>query len=422
MRKFTAFFMSAVLLMTGCATQTFPSTTPEHLVDPVTSSINVYDSFNETGRGTLMKYFETSDDVPAAMGFVGSEMPDIQIKGYNCPDFSLKDYANSNTVIEITAYWCQHCQSQIKNMEAISEAHPELNFIQIFGEGESADEKEGDQIASFFEKNGNISEKIKIGEESEEFNKYAFDEISVDAYPTFLFFNEEGKLSFVFVGTLSLPLFDEMIKDTFDVDHALYKNLKNGYSNVFDGVRTWEDVKADIDPKAVERVSGLVEGVDKGEEVLYSNMGVKMESTETFTDLYGNEVNFGELSGVTMYAFLNVDNVLSEKIDVLNAFKKSHGEVNVIAILLGQELSDAEDWVKVSSKRLDGYVFDAFKELPEMLYPVVIYGLPSVVFVDEELKVSAGGYNGEFAEGALQGAYTMLTGNGAPYKSAIERG
>ena len=57
-----------------------------------------------------------------------------------------------------------------------------------------------------------------------------------------------------------------------------------------------------------------------------------------------------------------------------------------------------------------------------MLYPVVIYGLPSVVFVDEELKVSAGGYNGEFTEGALQGAYTMLTGNGAPYKSAIERG
>ena len=411
MRKIKA--LICLMLLTGCTSPVQPAETPEatpepvKVVAPVTSYINVINAFDESGKTIIMDCFDEQDDIPQAFSFVGTDMPHIEVKGYNSPNFDI--YAKADSVIEITGYWCSHCKQEVEYMEDILKENPGVNFIQIFGDGVSDDPEEGDQVAAFFSSTTGMPD-VRIAEETSEFNTYAFDEIGVEAYPTFLFFNEEGKLSFVYEGTLDVNKFSKVAKYAFDEDNAIYKKFAGGYSSVFDSIRYWDDVRDDLTDEAVAKVSDLMKGIEGGEETAYGNMGMPMDFSDSYTDLNGRTFASSDLKNRTVY-FLVEYQEKDASIEMIDGFKERHPDVNVVMVLFSQSETPENAVLK------DGYVFDAFGDLPPVLYPVVIYNLPTVLYVDEDLKVSMGGFNGQFEEDSIEKAFSVFDGKDAPYKS-----
>lgn len=418
-KKLTALLLSIVTL-TGC----FSAKT--EIVKPVSDSGSVYKAFNEEAQ-TLYEELEGEDsleDMPTSFLSVGTDIPDIELTTYDGEIIDLSDYKGKKVILEFVAYWCTYCQNETKEyLNNIVANNEDVVFIQAFLEGAKNDTIEDDDgnevvedsIAQFYKDAGaEMNDDIIITQENNDIVDYAFDTLGIKYYPSFLFFDESGKLAYYHNQQLEAEDFQKIIDTVYSEDSLkFYDALKE---NASDYNRSWEDVKAAFSEEQQEAIASLPLTEDTGEQAFYTNVGQSINVDSKLVDINDKVLDLSGSTGTTIYTVFTEDDVnINSEIAVLNKFQKvmADDDVMFISLFITSNSEDAKTMYDDLTNKPDGYVFDAKNDVPEALYNVMLYASPQVIFVNESLKVCTGSYLGTFSLEYLQDAYKVMTAESA---------
>lgn len=403
-------------------------------VRPVTDDGTNYKAFNEEGQALLKKITGEDDleDLPDGILSVGEELPDMELKTYDGTTINLKSYKGKPVVLELVAYWCDYCKEE--NGETLSNIifnNSDIIFVQAFIEGAKEDsitDDDGnvvtkDTIKQFYSDSNASMDGRTIIQESENLVAYATDTLNLAKFPTFVFYDEDGKISYFTEGEMTEDEFTNIRKYAFKTGDEgttdrLYDHLDSALYQASDYNRTYEDVKNDFSDEKQSQLKALPINSKYGEAVFYSNVGRTVDVTSKMVDVNDEIIDITESNGTTVYTFLSESNEsLEDEITTLNKFQKVMANKNVtfITALITEASEDAKTMYNNLSTKPEGYVIDAKEDLPEALYNIVLYGSPQVLFVNEKDKICTGSYMGTFSLEALQNVYEAMNGADALY-------
>lgn len=417
-------FPTSALPGNTAAASSSPSATPggTGIVAPITSVLDVRDGFNEKGKEMIADVFGDSDSIEQSLLSVGTEAPDIVLNTYDGNTLNISGLKGKNIVMEVVAYWCQYCQQETKDyLPEVMAENPDVTFVQAFMQGAKEDsitDDDGntetkDTIAQFYQKAGtSIPEKLIVTQESEAFEYYMRNTIKIESYPCIVFINKDGRISWVREGLADKETFTKMIQYAFS-DDPLYENLADGLSKPSDFIRNPEDVKNDLSIDAQAAIEEL-ETTDNAKTMAYGNMGMDVASKEpTVQDMDGNEFNVSTLKGITDYLFLTEsDKDLTDAATAFAELEQAYPDNNYVILIVPDTTGDGSK-VKESlgESAPSGTYLDAYSSIPEGLYPLLLYETPTIVYVDEDQKVSLGSHSGDFSIETLKKAQKLFAGD-----------
>lgn len=393
-----------------------------HVVEPITDEDTYYEAFNEKAQEEVLSVLnEDIVDVPKQMLKVGTELPDIDMVTYDGDVINFSDYKGKNVVLQLTAYWCLSCKEETTQyLDNIVSNNEDIVFVQAFVEGAKEDEIEDgdgnkiitDTIKQFYdEADVEMNDNVTIVQESKTLEEYAYDTIGLSYYPSFLFFDKDGKLAYFKDQVITANEFDKIVDTVLQDDSLkLYENLADGLSSASDFIRDWEDVKADFSEDQQALLNELNLDSTYGEMAFYGNIGKHVAVDTKLVDINGKDVELTGNDGFTIYTFLSEDdkNIESE-VKELNKFAKTVDDsVTMLTFLIPITSDDAVTVYENLSVKPDGYVFDARYNSPEALYDLTLYASPQTIFVNEKDDICAGAYLGTYSLEALQNVYNLI--------------
>lgn len=415
------------MMICGCITQ-------KTAVRPVTDDGTNYKAFNEEGQALLSKITGNDDleDLPDGILSVGEEFPDIELKTYDGKSLNLKSYKGKPVVLELVAYWCDYCKEEnADTLSNIISNNSDVTFVQAFIEGAKEDSVTDDNgnvvtkdtIKEFYDESKASMEDRIIVQENEALQAYVTDTLNLAKFPTFVFYDEDGKISYFSEGELSEEEFNNIRKYAFSTgdngtEDRVYNHLDSSLYQASDYNRTYEDVKNDFSEDKQNRLKNLSINSKYGEATFYSNVGRTIDVTSKMVDINDEVIDLSEKKNTTIYTFLSeADENLEDEITTLNKFQKvmEKSGVTFITVLITEASEDAKTMYSNLSVKPEGYVIDAKEDLPEALYNIVLYGSPQVLFVNEKEKICTGSYLGTFSLEALQNVYEAMNGSDPLY-------
>lgn len=390
-------------------------------VAPITSVLDVRDGFNEKGKEMIADVFGDNDSIEQSLLSVGTDAPDIVLNTYDGNTLNLSGLKGKNVVLEVVAYWCQYCQQETKDyLPEIMAENPDVTFVQAFMQGAKEDSITNDDgntevkdtIAQFYQDAGtSIPEGLIVTQESDAFESYMRSIIKIESYPCIVFINKDGKISWVREGLADKETFTKMIQYAFG-DDPLYENLADGLSSPPDFIRNPEDVKKDLSADAQAAIEEL-ETTDNAKTMAYGNMGMNVTSKEpTVQDMEGKEFNVGALKGITDYLFLTEsDKNLTEAASAFTELEHAYPDNNYVILIVPDTTGDGSKVKELLGENApSGTYLDAYSSIPDGLYPLLLYETPTIVYVNEDQKLSLGSHSGDFSIEALKKAQDLFTG------------
>ena len=397
----------------GAETNTTVQTTSNKFVEPISTGGYQTGAFNETGNEILQEIYQSIDQVPYSTVSVGKEIPDISAKQYKGGDVNLASYKGKNVLIELVSYWCAHCQLERREyLPEVLKNNPDIEYIEVFVNGSEKDETNDntDTIAKFYE-----DAKVKIGNEmiletNSAIVDYAQNDIKIQYFPSFLFFDESGKMSWFYEGDLTNDLFSKIRKYAYDDGPRLYDNLTEGLSNAWEYKRTWEDVRADLTGDARKMIEQVNDNDPDAITACYSNVAQRIVPDEPVVSSNNKTFDMAVLSGITVYAFFSEhdENILKE-IDALKKFDSENEEFHPVIVILEDAELPVDEYIKKKGVEFDGVIFSAVN-IPKPLYHLYLFGIPTLFMVDEANKVVLGSASGDITADRLALAKEAFTG------------
>ena len=397
----------------GTETATTAQTTSEKFVEPISEGGYQTGAFNETGNKMLQEIFQSIDQVPYSTVSVGKEIPDISAKQYKGEEINFASYKGMKVLIELVSYWCAHCQLERREyLPEILKNNPDVEYIEVFVNGSEKDENKDntDTIAKFYE-----DAKVQIGDETiletnSEIVDYAQNDIKIQYFPSFLFFDESGRMSWFYEGDLTNDIFTKIRKYAYDDGPRLYENLSEGLDNAWEYKRTWEDVRADLTSDARDMIERVNDNDPDAIAACYSNVAQRIVPDEPVVSSNNKTFDMAALSGITVYAFFSEhdENILKE-IDALKKFDSENEEFHPVIVILEDAEIPVDEFVEQKGIEFDGVIFSAVN-IPKPLYHLYLFGIPTLFMVDESNKVVLGSASGDITADRLALAKESFTG------------
>ena len=393
-------FISA---LSGCAQ---PLETPKNesayrtaitQLEPVTVPSEIYKAFNEQGQQLLLKDFSDLSLIPEGMLYTGTlQLPDIELTSYSGEIYNLKDFSSKNIVLELVGDWCSHCRAEMKELPELVRSNPDVDFVQIFVEGsrykvESDDEGEKktaiDTIQSFYEASDTDIDPAQVKDwlilqENEDIQYWAL-ENGLSVFPTFLFFDDSGVLSWVHEGKLTQDRFSQLKSNIFGADIRIYdaENL-NGFESPFDALRDEESVRSDLPDTVFDQIMVTLDQNELAVISYFSNIGKTINLDMDLKDMNGTPVRLVTNDKPVLIVFLDeTKSSTGSDIEALRAFAEKYPDIAILNLLL----TKSEDHTAVV-EMLPGFVVDDMSSIPDSFNNVTIYDTPLICIVDPGLQ------------------------------------
>lgn len=409
MKKGILTIVATAMMVGGCATKNEQKT-----IQPVSNEETAYMTFNEEAQEKYVELEGVSDVVEMPKQFlnVGSELPDVDVLTYDDQTINLSDYKGKKIVMEIVSINCNFCREQAQYLEDIKSKNEDAVVMQVFLEGKKDDtglNEKGetitvDSIKAFYEAAGaEISDDIVITQANEEINNYVVNELGMENYPTYLLFDESGKLAYYHSGELSRGELQTIINNVFEEKFCFYNNLADGLKNANDYIRTWENVKTDFDEDIQKQVSS------ENEETFYSNVEKTVDISGKITDAKGNEIDLDALSGNLILAFIDIkikdgvdDEEVRKQINEINKLQKDlENDTTVISIFYSSDFPKMKnffnslkqgDELRKYIEGVDGYVFESRYDLDANLRKLKLFEGTEIIIIDLDSQKVKGAY------------------------------
>jgi peroxiredoxin len=137
----------------------------------------------------------------SAVASVGERAPDFTVEMVDGGTFSLSDQRGTPVVLNFWASWCTPCRTEIPDISAFAESHPNVVVIGVSSQ-------DAEQTARAFAEEVGASYPLAIGTEAVE-----------DAYPHFglpatYIIDEDGEVSRLFNGIVNDQVLADLFEDT----------------------------------------------------------------------------------------------------------------------------------------------------------------------------------------------------------------
>lgn len=399
MKKILKVLMAA-LLLTGCSvTNTQPKETSEVKtkieLSPSVSASTIATMFNDEALSFFSENYGGITYITSQLSKVGTEFEaGVELTTYDGDTINLEDYKDKNVMMAFVADWCSYCQEESKShLEDIMESNPEVEFIQIFVNGNKS------EIDEFYSKIGQeMPENLTIIPQSEVTEQLAT-YIDLQSFPTLLFKDDANRIGWIHSGLLTSEQAEKVIEVTFG-EKKLYNMLKEGYK-VTDLTRDYKAVKADLSEEAITLVSSINSDAE-AESTIYGNLAKEMIPTD-FLDLNGTAHKANELSGKkVVYSFLFASTELEANRVALKAYEelkaKNKDTLFVTVLMPYTEGSSVKSFVSGLDYKVGDIVIDASETstLPTFFADIDLFYVPTILFQNES-NLIAGGIVGEFS-------------------------
>jgi len=366
-------------------------------LEPVTVPSEIYKAFNEQGQQLLLKDFSDVSLIPEGMLYTGTlQLPDIELTSYSGEIYNLKDFSGKNTVLELVGDWCSHCRAEMKELPELVRNNPEITFIQIFVEGsrnkvESDDEdmKEStvDTIQSFYEASDTDIDPAQVKDwlilqENEDIQYWAL-ENGLSVFPTFMFFDDSGVLSWIHEGKLTQDKFSQLKSNIFGDDLRIYdsENL-NGFESPFDALRDEESVRSDLPNDVFDQIMDTLDQNELAVISYFSNIAKTINLDTELKDTNGKPITPVTYEKPIILVFLDeTRSTVDSDIQALSTFAEKYPDIAILNLLLRKSENHS-----AVVEMLPGFVVDDMSSIPDSFNNVTIYDTPLICIVDPGLQ------------------------------------
>lgn len=410
-KKSLAMLMAGVCLF-GCSS----SSSSAINVEPMMSNSGLADIMPEETYKMMSGVYGTQFKNSASMlNYVGEDLKDIKLATKDGTLLTYEELKGKKVVVEVVANWCEYCKTQTSDyLDDIYAENEDIVFVQLFAEGSPSEidafySETGKSIEADYVIPATVDESVELSlglikeEGSTSYQKNAVSslltKIGVESYPSFVFFDEDGKLAWSNAGILMAGQF-KMIAEVAYGKTKIYETFKDGEIDFEALFRTSDEVKESLNDEATELIK-TVETDENALTVLYSNLNRNWFDV-TFTDINDESVDMSELKGKKfIFEILTTDeeSFSGSKTSAKNLKKfKDKDYIYIQFWLLGNENTDIETYFKENKiEKSADYIIVLTEEndLAE-LGEIDLWTFPTQFFVDENFKIA----------GATQGAMT----------------
>lgn len=346
--------------------------------------------------------------------YAGNEVKDYSFKTIDGKTLTDKDLKGKKIVFEIVANWCEFCKEETKNyMDKIVENNKDIVFVQMFAEGGKS------EIDAFYKEVGKQPEVDYVIPSSDEVLEFIQD-YGVQSFPTFIFVDETGKLSWMNSGLVTDAQFPTLTKVAF-ADKKIYDTYDSSTLKIDKLDRNFEDVQNELSPDAIEIIEE-VESDDESQQTLYTNLN-RSWFENNLTDINGEKVDFGKMKGKNfIFEILTTDeqNFTGSLTSSKNLTKFKNENYEYFQLWLpSEQTTDVVKYLKQNGieKNADHvFVLDEKNNIPE-LANIDVYTFPTQFFVDKNFRV-AGVTEGAMTKAKFEEATKAFFGKTPLYQMA----
>ncbi len=396
-----------------CACST--STTEVNLVESVATSTDLVDLMpTDTYDMMYSAYGDSLIYMTDMLNYVGVDISDISLETTDGETLTYDMLEGKQVVFEFSAEWCDYCKEQITTyMDDIYEANEDIVFVQVFIEGDV------DEIEAFYEDAGKENLTDYTIAESDAVTEF-IETLGVSAYPSFVFVDETGHVSWTYEGTLEESQFEAVCAYAYS-EVKLYETFEDGDID-FDRLnRTSEDVAADLSDEAIALIA-TVETDSSNLDVLYANLNREFFSV-VFTDIEGNTLDMETLRGENfIFEILTTDETYyTGSLTSTENLADYKGDYTVIQFWIASEdNSDIGTYLEENDLLNNAdYIIPLTEDnnFSELSY-IDVYDFPTQFFIDSDYRV-AGVTEGAMTVDKYEAAVNAFFGKTALYEMGM---
>lgn len=190
------------------------------VVDYSKSPEEILVNYTEKGMNQFKVNFPDTLSMNYALQNIGKEAPEIKGKTLDDKEISLSDLKDKKVIINFSKTTCTICADMEKVMSSVQKDNEDIVFLNVFPVDKNKD------IQAYYKK---LKKDVPKNALSLEANK-GLKELAVDDYkiaqvPTFIFVDEKGLISNIYIGNKDATMFQDMI-DTAYGNEKLHDNLR----------------------------------------------------------------------------------------------------------------------------------------------------------------------------------------------------
>lgn len=384
-------------------------------LQPVMTQAEKLDAFTEEGKYKISNIYGDISYGLDMVGLIGKEIPETELQLLNGETLNTNTFEEKLYVIEVVASWCEYCQQSSKEyMSEIIGKNTDLEFVQIFAEGNTS------EVNSFYEAIDKDPSNYKYIVPAADASNELVSKLNIQGFPTWIFVDSDGKISWIHSGLLDTDDFS-VLRDAAYTGDKLYAMLNEDFDDSRAGV-TVDDVYNALSSEAITAIQNVE---TEGSYMVFANLARKFTNF-TATDINGEEFDLSELSGKKVMIDIEVaDDSFTdvakneEKAAELAGVAKENDVATVqvwLAYYQEDNLITGADYRESHSYETPyDYTIDANEEqYLEEIYNIDIYNAPSQVYLNED-GVIVGVTTGEMSAERLQSAINLYYGETPVY-------
>ena len=389
-------------------------------IQPIMTMTEKINAFTDNGLYKIESIYGDVSYAADMAGLVGKTIPATSLKLLNGEYLDTSSFAGKAYVIEVVASWCEYCQETSKEyLGDIVAKHTDLEFVQIFAEGNTGD------VNTFYEEISKNPEDMGYVVPADNTSIDFVNKLNLTGYPTWVFVDESGKISWVHSGYITGEEFSTLRNAAY-TGTKIYDCLVED----FDDTRTGITVNNIGDALSVEALSAIAKIETEGQYMVYSNLNRKFNGFKA-KDSNGNDIDLSTLAGEKIYLEINVADT-----SFTGTIENARNNAAIQELAEEKGITTVQVWLAYYTegnaftgdafRKANGleavydYVFDGEEEnMIDTIYEFDIYSAPSQLYINEDGRV-VGATIGEIDTDKFEEATKLYYGETPLYKQVAD--
>lgn len=155
------------------------------------------------------KLYPQEDVRSYAKTMIGTQAPEFEMTNMNGNIVKLSDYKGQNVIVEVAQTTCSACMETQRNLKSFHTDHPDVAMLQVFPVAEKAD------VLGFLKATQTEDATLENILTNESGNTFIRD-YRPNWTPTIYFIDKNGKIAFLFVGSVDKEMISDMLKIAYE--------------------------------------------------------------------------------------------------------------------------------------------------------------------------------------------------------------
>jgi len=386
--------LTVLLFLTGCGSNSTKSASKEidtsKYIDRAVL-VNYVDFLNDETKA-IVKAADTTENGISNKDLLrlGKPLCAIKVTDYNGKELNFVDLQNKKVILEVVAEWCGNCQSQAKNLtpKLLETLPSDVVFIQYFNVGTV------DQINEFYKKlEMPVPSNIIILPQNDELKNYLTNDLLLEYYPSFLFFNN-GILTWSSWGDFTSDSYKKVEDIAFKNPLDLSKLVDNDGNTIFANGRSTADVMEDLSEESINKLKAIDPKGNNaslnttlkiiGTPIDYSKIS-KVDKNDT--PLIEDFSKYKDEDVIVLYTTIDPDYIESDY-KLFNEIIAANPDQKFI-VLLKQTDEGTKNNIKYNNEIVGAEVSMGEANVPDDLLDLQIDRVPVAVFVEKGVVTGA---------------------------------